>query len=764
MTKDSTDPNDPGLDLVIPRLPAKRATAPAWPAVDPNTPGLDGRISRQPEFGELATVPPAPDYNVPGVATNMELLPVFLAPGGPDPDPEPEPEIILSSIDARGMSGVAAEPMTGPAVLATPLAIPIQRQGFDEAGAPTMHNDIVYVTARRRKPYPDSTQNSISLTDKGVVFNENVCAGDVIPGVINNSALKWPRGTASWTRMDYQFVDDKLPIGLALNNFSDRNGTLAACVKFHVTDGETTLEATVTRPRPFMQELTGYCLIEWFYEFDTSVFPDGATLSVRAVVYPWYGDETAVFDSANYTNNWETRNQTYYKHSGVTAAPVCMYVDAQNGDNNTGIASTDPKVARANPFASFTFTKAIAANNAAYGYNDTDGIRVRLMTDVTRGDGGFPLRRAVMEKDELTYPGPEDRPTFTYSGTVSMGSVMTSRGIAYVRESAAILSGLWYFENCTFLMGTTTSGSRFGGGNGAGTGMFWRKCRVLLQAGYNANFFAPGGAAGSRGGLVRWQDVIMEDGSENIPALHLLGVKFERNVILRGFATSYGTPHDVHVEAVVQMNQRGTSGRNYEGSGYGTNPILELNYLVEEASGVERNFIGIAGGSSPTSVYGYHGRYRMVAGWDMAARENNFYDDHSTIATTHPWARITHSIISRTATKGDRFVGVLDGERLGAMWWEYQVGGRNNIIIWPLQFPLIYYGKDSRNNVASQMRYADNQASTAENVAGSGYGNYHLRPDSVGAAMDISPAVGWDIEGNPRMVGGPIGVYGTLAA
>lgn len=682
---------------------------------------------------------------------------------GPSPEPEPEPEIELLSIDSRGMSGQAVEPLDGPIIFPEPLAVPILRKGFDETGAPVLHVDTIYAVARSREPYPASTQNHIEPTTNGVVFSENVTAGDLIMGVTNNSTLQWPKLSAVWTRRDFRVVGDSLQVGMSVIGHNSRNGKLAACVVYDVTDGTTTISSTVTQPAPFIQRGTGYCVIEWGHTFDTSGFPDGAALTVNARVYPWYGDATAVFDTRDFMAEWDTIAQTYWKHSGIAASPVYGYIDPAEGNNATGVVSADPAVARASPFKTVTEVgvgNALKAlNNSLYGQNNCRGAVIRIMGDAPLA-GFAGAEGLTVEADPVNYPGDDDFVEMALSANVSLHRTLY-RTMRITRTTTATFGNMVYFEDVRINAATATSASKFLASNGKAK--FWQNVTVEAD-GELRNYFMPQGTAGGNA-LIHIQDTVILATYGNVFPIAVLGSRLEGAWTLLGNASTLGGAHGVHVEAVIQYKAGGVGARNYGGGSLTTRPTMELNYMVEGVSSNDQNFMGISGDGQPQSVYGYKGWYRTTAGWDTQHRENNAYDD-SAGPRTHPWFSISKSIIVRTATKGDRFSNVQDGTRQGSWWWEYQVGGNSNVVQFGLEFPLSYRGLNSKGttvmNVPLEMDWAHYQAAT-DGVVGAGFGDYHMGPASVAADMDMIPAVGWDIEGNPRVAGGPIGVYGVLA-
>lgn len=691
------------------------------------------------------------------------------------------PEIELLSIDARGMSGVWGEPVSGPAVLAEEKSIPMLRQGFGPDGQPTMHADTLYVTARLREPYPVSTQNSRVYTDTGVVFDKNVAEGDIIAGAVNNSTIIYPRSTAAWTRRDCKVVGDEWTIGVSTIGNEQRLGRTVACVVLTVTDGETTLTQTVTQPQPYIQSGTGLCVTEYRHTFDLSVFPDGTPLFANFDVYPWFGDATSVTSSIRAIPVFATDpvgefeyQQTAYKHTALHAAPPYAYVSTAEGDNATGVVSTDAAIAKASPFATIK-AAALAIglyNQPTLGEAVIDGGIVRVVGDhaLTWASGDNPVSFGTTLHIESD---PEDDwPVLSYEGTVGPNVTAApgdprgvggwyARGFHIQRGSSGQLSGgRWVdLEDCTFDYGSTTNASRINGTSNTRTRV-WGNFSTIGSA--SQNFWQPAPTSGS-GGVVHWQGATATGSMSFILGMCVLGCRFASSV-LKANTDRHGGPSQLHLDG---FDNRGNTAANFiAGGSFGSAlaPMSHMNLIAEKRNYQEGPWAGVSGDLATNSTMAVYRYYTTIVGHNESGRLNEAYDEGAT-PRTHPFMKMYGCIIPRSATKGDLFHK--DTSRQGSWWWEYRVGSACNIEMWISgPFASTYYGRHSLKPSAGGVQYpivfADPKFGTPTETDMGGFGDYRLMPGSPGADLDLYPANAFDIEGNPRNVGGPIGAYGVL--
>lgn len=685
---------------------------------------------------------------------------------------EPAPDHKLVSIEERGFIGTWAEAMDGPLVLAEPIPVSVKRQGFGENGAPTVYNETMYVTARLRQPYVDgiegSTQNNRKPTTHDVVFSENVTSTDAITGVANNSTLVIPKPMFSWVKFPIGVVGNSATFGVTVGGIHAKNNKLAAAVRIRVTDGVTTLEKFITSPVNEIQPLTGYSLIIWQHTFDFSVFADGSQLKVHVKLFPWYGDEDSTYDSEDYEqstfhlNVLASGSLTYVKHNGAYATPFYAYVHPTLGDDGTGVTSQTASTAKASPFktSAAASAAALAAAQSAFSWSRVDGVVVRFMDDISDfNNAAVPTGDGVcrFEAD----PDLEDKVALTYIGNLGRGGHY--KNLHMVRGGTYTVGNI-YLEHCTYNPGSTTSASRLNSNLGY---TIMRNVELVASPGAANPFYGPPAGTGNYGGVVSGVDILATANAAQFPACHIAGFRFANVPGSIYMHSSYPFNVGSHIEAVGGTHT-GTTAWFSPTAMAAEKPIYMLHIMMERTTSTNINYWGISGDNQSYSTYAVAQHYCTVPG-NLWARANNAYDDHTSIPRSHPWFVVTRSIYGRSATKGDIFAGVLDGSRQGSWWYEYQVGGRDNVFVHPFNFEFSYSGINSvggslSDNGPHDPLFADPQIPTSVGGPdGAGGGDYHVEAGSPAAGRDVDPAVGWDIEGNPRVPGGPVGAYGVLA-
>jgi len=307
--------------------------------------------------------------------------------GAPAAPPPPVSDPKLIAVGPEGWRATYQDPVAFDPV-ADPRPVAVTRPGFGADGAPATVDETLTIMARVRQPYP----NQASPTADEVALSDYVYQGDQVAGAANQSAQPYPAPQALWLNHDLEVATGPVHrVRLAVAHAHARRGRPVAAVRFIATDGVNTAETLVTGMDVISYPATGLAVPHFAADLDLSGLAAGALITVDAEIRPWIGPAFVIsadgdpYPSANLTvlKVLNDRDGSY----GTTYA----YVDPVAGDNVTGIASADPAVARANPFATIAGTGAItkinARNSAEFGRTGLSGGIIRLEPGVHTHQG-----------------------------------------------------------------------------------------------------------------------------------------------------------------------------------------------------------------------------------------------------------------------------------------------------------------------------------------------------------------------------------------
>lgn len=266
------------------------------------------------------------------------------------------------------------------------VEFPCTYPGFDTNGDPTTWAITNRITRRLRQPGLEALDaNKVGLALP-------VYTGTVIPGVTNLvTSTEAPQPIVNWAMVDRELLGDAdFTVAVTVGHGWARAEGQVACVEFRLTDGTTSITSKtstmVILPGPDAVPVQGYQAT--FTAAQMAALANGVlTLNVRA--FPWVGVSSSVFDSATITNVQNCSPRFFVKDTTRFAArPVC-YIDPVAGNNTTGVWSTNPATAKANPF--LTFAGATAATpistipaGAWLPAGSMDGVEIRLMAGTTQ--------------------------------------------------------------------------------------------------------------------------------------------------------------------------------------------------------------------------------------------------------------------------------------------------------------------------------------------------------------------------------------------
>lgn len=656
----------------------------------------------------------------------------------------------LASVDARGFTGQwdGTPPST---VLEQAFSRTVD--GFTTAGAATAYSDTIYATIRLVGAFPDHE----TLTASGVGLSDVIYATDVVGAATNNSTQVSPKPVANWATRDRQIVGDSLDLEVLAFHRDARNGEPIACIVFTVSDGTDTVTETVSVSTATEATLTGLYRTSYKATIDVSSLADPATLTVNALVYPWFGVAASVLGSADQTNRQEFTDQTYLRNTSLAAAPVLVYVDPSTGNDTTGAVSTNAATAAASPCLTISgaISRALAVNS------DLGGVRIRLVEathtlGVAAGTKAQTVAETIIEGAPGTDPaavivtfGTTWRPRLGASGT----GAVRFKDLTMNRTSTVTLSGEAavnleiVFDNVIF-DNNANNFSIYSGSDG-----YWIDTEIQASA---ANFLSAGGAGEHRrflgcqfptgiGALEGWYVVNCKASGQTGP-LHANG-KSENGKI-----NAFNEFTDV---------QSGTSGLINIGIGASATNVIGcaiVGNVVETTTNVNNPMIFISSDNAiadTTHVIMWHNSF--IGAW-IYGRMNAFYNDTTADPRSHTLLSMRGNIYPVTATKHDEFFE--DGTRIGGWSYLYGVGCYGelsmyiNVTSFPSDFVPRYYGTGpvlgNSESVPLSMDFADYQGVTVTPTAGAGGGDYRIGLASAAAGAVTRTCLRFDLDGNAR--------------
>lgn len=292
----------------------------------------------------------------------------------PPPPPGSDPNVL--AIQSDGWRATYQAPGTFDPV-GDPNRVLVQRPGFDSAGSPATIDDTVTIMARVRQPYP----NEATLTSEDVSLSEFVYSGDTVDGISNQSTRVYPKPQALWLNHDLETATTSTHrVRLAVAHAHAQQGRPVAAVRFIASDGTNTTETLVTEMDTISYPATGLSVPHFAGDLDFSGLDTGVLITVDAEIRPWIGTPFLLSTDAD---PYPSVNLTVLKVLNDRAgdyATSYVYVDADTGNDSTGLASTDAVAARAAPYA--TLLGAIGGiynhNVNVQGRTSVSGGRIRL--------------------------------------------------------------------------------------------------------------------------------------------------------------------------------------------------------------------------------------------------------------------------------------------------------------------------------------------------------------------------------------------------
>jgi len=316
----------------------------------------------------------------------------------------------VSSVGASGSGWVAIVKLKGLTSLVgtavpTALTISVSDPGYDTSGNVTTVNRTITGVSHLRRQYPngnskmistDGTDLTLYITLDDWVYSGTTivsasiggtfypsCTASSAPTKINLSTESYKKALTAWINPPSECSSSTYNVELLAFHRHARNGQQVACVKFAVSDGGAYSTDQLVSSTSLSTRLSRGNIPEvWPCAVDFSGMTQAAACNVRAKVYPWIGDSSAVLDlSATGASFPSVQAQK-------TLRVICdrtggygggyAYVNVGAGG---GTVSATPATAKADPFP--TIAAALSAlktwNNANKGHNDCGGGFIRLM-------------------------------------------------------------------------------------------------------------------------------------------------------------------------------------------------------------------------------------------------------------------------------------------------------------------------------------------------------------------------------------------------
>lgn len=735
------------------------------PAATPPT--YTGLVDTSPILGDI-NVPHRPGVGSSALGAAQLITPTHDAAGAVRPTPaavgafeeqpetSPQTDANVTAINADGWSVTYTSPPTFDPV-ADPKYVVASRQGFDTTGAATTHEDAIILTQRVRQAYP----NNASLSTDRVAMSDYLYSTDTVTGKTNNSAETSPKPVANWVAPDRLVVGNTLPaanLEIVAFHRNARNGEEVACVEWIISDGTNTVTAKASAS--VVSGRTGDRQAVIVYrpaaDVDISTLTDGATLTVNAKVYPWIGGAASVLNSADSSVAREFSPRYFRRDTALLAAPRVAYVRtvANGGNDATGVVSTTPATASANPFATV-----LAAINAHHTAGGMDGAIIYI-----GNDGGTPF---VLGSTAATRTQSHSALTITREPGVARANARVSFGAASFRPRLGTAGGWLRFLD----VGVTRTGtSNFSGEAGSLLSIYFdgvtfdnaTNNAAIYNSNsdgyfYNVDFQNVGttllNAATREHRIFRG---CAATGANNIEGWLVVGCQWTGTalVLTRGTRTESGS---IRAYNFLTGPSAGAPMVSYGNSETVVGCVMAQN-VIEYISATAQPAIRVSGDSATggnTHIILHHNTF---AGFFINGRGNLFYEDGTT-ARTSKLMSCKGNIHVQINTKGDVFV--TNGARVGNWPYLYGVGCEGEFSQFidadsggiGAAFAQAYPGLRASIGTSSTVRnnpiFTDDNATSSGPTAGAGGGTYTIASNSPAKAR-VAPVLRFDLAGNAR--------------
>lgn len=659
----------------------------------------------------------------------------FRASGGGAP-----PAVVpFQSVNADGFSVTYDSP-----VVASPEAFNVMRQGY-VGTTPTAIPEVFYCTKRMRLVYP----NQATISADRVSLSRYLLSSDLVSGATNNSPLTAPEAVANWGTRDRTLIGDTLTAEIVAGSIFAKDREQVAAVEFYATDGTTTVSQVVTESVISGRAGDQLPVIVYPCNLDISTLANPATITLNAKVYSHIGDAANILDSAAQSLAREFSPRTYRRDTAMLAAPRVAYVRtaANGGNDGTGVASTVPATASANPF--LTILGAVNAHHTAGGLD----CAIIYIGD----DQGAPF---VLGTTAVTRTQSHTVLTITREQGVARANARVSFGTTAfsMRFGAA---GGW----CAFVdVGIVRTGTQGLAGTATSNLNLYFDGVTFENNGHNAGFYNNSDGAfydtvfsdiassplniSTRDHRV-FRGCVIPSAGNSIESYLLIGCKITApaNALSTGTKTASGSMivfNDITLSAATPSGVSAASAADVNGMVVSQNVIA---FTSATANPIMRMCADAAAGNLTNAVI----HHNTFAGFFAHGRSNICYDEGPTPRTCL-FVSIKNNIMVQFNIKGDVFRGANEAgpdasTRVGNWATLYGVECEGNFTIyqdasngtWSQEYAGANSSIGTSATVANDPLFVDNRATTIGPVAGSAGGNYALQAGSP--AKGIAQAV-----------------------
>lgn len=669
--------------------------------------------------------------------------------------------------DGWSLDAVSTPPST---VLEEPIAV--TRAGYDSTGNITTYSDtLTYVTRRVRQP------GSTSLDALRCGLSFDIYAGDVVPGMTNNSAAVCPPVVANWEMLDRDVVGNTLPdieVG-AIHQFG-----VPVLVRFTATDGTNTVTFDATAPVAVKSatDQLHRTVFRWVAANITSL--NNGIITVNARCFPLYGTSASIRDSATTGFSWwEFAPRYFIKDTTRAGAIPRCYVDAA-GSDSTGVWSTNDATAAATPFLTIAGalgtrrSQIVAGAYLPAGAPDGCEIRLRAGTftmagpaaNITEHRGGAVIITrdpAVARADAVAASGASSVRWRLAGGVPAPlpGGAVRLRDVTWRRAGAGQHSGETGAQ-------VSVQKQNVSFDNNAVTGSYLTTNAFsfidgMACVGMAGSALLPGATTAI--GLAR--GISGDMNARNIAAVATTGCNLQ-NVSQLVAPSIMTTERNVTLQAIYARSKSATGETFFVGitknlEGYGRwNVVCEsigtTGYPAHRVSGDGNT-------GNTTGVFIFHETH---AGYNDIGRHNDRYvDTDATGARTHTRQALLGCIMVQYNTKHDLFAPI-NAARIGGWPVAFGCGTDHNYVQFldagGGSFAPDYAGRGSTvgtsNVTGLNPLFVDPEATTAGPTAGAGNGDYRLQSGSPCKNIDFGRVyVPFDIEGTARGTTTSIGAF-----
>lgn len=686
----------------------------------------------------------------------------------------------FSSVNAAGWN---VEYSSTPPSLNPLSSFFVTRQGFDATGAATTFADTLVATQHVR------VAGTTGLSSLTVAASDYAYSTDTVLGVTNNSTEASPKPVAHWVTADHAVVGDTVTVELVAFHRDARNGLPIACAIGTATDGTNTVTATRATPTVLAHPQDRNAVIGYRLTFNVASLADNATVTVNAKVYPWVGTVASgsVLDSAAGTADTSGFcPQIYYRSTSLAASPRYVYVDATNGNDTTGVASTDAATASASPC--LTWIGAVSKLRGSTAGAASGGI-VRV-----KASGGT-LALGTTSATFQVYQGVgetiiESDPSGS-TATVSWNSAINTycpyirwRNLNMVRAGNVTLPNgtisttyaRWTLENVTV----------DGGGFASALAGAQRTIRIIGMTLTNSGVstLTAGTVANAYGyTLMRGINTAI-----SMPQIEMQC--FVGGYCANGAIRSTGTARSPNGNIVAYnrfMNITGSTiafswGGSGEATALGGTPPLTVTGIVfvqnavEKADAVNAASFRLSGDSDCFNIVHPIVWNNTFAGFSLQGRANVLYDENPAYVRNYKLSSFRGNLWSQLNNKSDIFIN--DATHIGNWAYHYGVGCYSEFSQFAAadasvpasgaSFSQDYGGLGGtwapQQYVRTDPLFVSYQGTTGTSggvaSAGTGGGDYHLTSSSpcLGKITSAVQPLGYDLDGTTR-TRGSVGAY-----